>query len=355
MRERDKDMDNHQGQQRPTSVTKGQVSSASALRFPSRTPALLLCLTLAGCDPSTPTSNIIAPAAWVQDLATGPEWGPWSAPVNVAPVNSSVQENQPTLSPDELSLYFASPRPGGLGGNDIWVSRRASVASPWQTPVNLGASVNSPGNDQGPTLSIDGLLLFFHSDRPGGQGEMDIYMSRRTEKHDDLAWATAWSLGTDVNTSGYEAGPLYMQQVENGAINFYFARGPTPSDIDTYSVKIRRSGETRGPVIPVSEINFAVAGVTDAHATVRRDGKELIFFSNRPGGLGTEDLWVSTRQTVHEAWSPPVNLGPTLNAASREAQPSLSFDGTTLFFSSNRPGGLGLTDVYMSTRTLRPQ
>jgi hypothetical protein len=319
--------------------------------------ALAFAMPLAGCDetmqPVAPSSTIPRFTASSGSPRTfGAEWGPWSEPVNLSVVNSSAADNQPTLSSDELSLYFASSRPGGLGGNDIWVSRRASVDSPWEVPVVLGAAVNSPSNDQGPTLSHDGLLLFFHSNRPGGEGEMDIYVAHRTHKDDDFDWGPAVSLGTDVNTSAYEAGPFFLQQVEDGRINFYFVRGPTPVDIDTYSAWITRNGETRGPAIPVSELNFAVAGITDAHATVRRDGTEVIFFSTRPGGFGLADLYVSTRQSVHSAWSPPQNLGPTLNTAFTDTQPSLSFNGRTLLFSSNRSGGLGASDVWLSTRTL---
>ena len=293
--------------------------------------------------------------AWIVNalhLPSGAKWSPWSEPVIVSVVNSSSQDNQPTLSPDQLSLYFASMRPGGLGGNDLWVSRRTSVESPWQTPVNLAAPVNSSGNDNSPAFSQDGLLLFFQSNRPGGQGEVDIYVLRRTHKDDDFDWGPPVNLGTDVNTSAFEAGPMYLQQVEGGPINLYFSRGPDAVAIDIYSAAIKRNGETLGPAFPVPELNFAVAGVTDAHPTVRRDGKEVIFFSNRPDGFGSEDLYVSTRQSVHSAWSPPLNLGPTLNTAFRDAQPSLSFDGATLLFSSNRSDGLGGTDIWMSTRTL---
>ena len=69
----------------------------------------------------------------------------WSDPVNLgAPINSSASEMNAAFSPDELSLYFVSTRAGGLGGADIWVSRRASLDSPWADPVNLGSNVRKP-------------------------------------------------------------------------------------------------------------------------------------------------------------------------------------------------------------------
>jgi hypothetical protein len=301
-------------------------------------------------SPNEPGITVSPGAAHV----SGSERGPWSEPVNLTVLNSTAQDNQPTLSPDELSLYFASQRTGGLGMNDVWVSRRESLESPWQTPGNVGV-LNTAANDNSPAFSRDGLLLFFQSNRPGGQGEVDIYVARRNHKHDDFDWGPAVNLGTDVNTSVFEAGPVYLQQVEDGPVNLYFGRGLDAVGIDMYSVPIKRGGETRGPASPVTELNFSIVGVTDAHPTVSRDGKEVIFFSSRPGGFGTEDLYVSTRQSVHSPWSEPVNLGPVLNTTSRDAQPSLSFDGGTLLFSSNRPGGLGGTDIYMSTRTRNAQ
>ena len=157
-------------------------------------------------------------------------------------------------------------------------------------------------------------------------------------------------LGGDVNTSQNDAAPMFMPQVAEGPVNFYFVRGPTTTDIDIYSAAITRDGETLGPATPVSELNFAVAGITDARPSVRRDGKEVIFLSNRPGGVGEEDLYVSTRQSVAFPWSAPMNLGPTLNSAFRDASPSLSLDGSTLVFASTRPGGVGDNDLWMSTR-----
>lgn len=312
---------------------------------------LPLLLMVGGCDRATPTS-VALPIGELRS-AVGPVWSDWSEPMNLTAVNSSAQDNQPTLSPDQLSLYFASSRAGGYGGNDIWVARRASLDSPWQTPVNVGPPINGPANDQGPTLSNDGLLLFFHSNRPDGHGEQDIYVSRRIDKHDDFSWAPVANLGADVNTSNNEAGPMYMQHVEAGPVNLYFSRGPTGADIDIYSAEISRDGETRGPAVPVSELNFAVAGITDARTTVRRDSREVIFFSTRPGGFGMADLYVSVRQNVDVPWSAPLNLGQPLNTAFTDTQPSLSFDGRTLVFSSNRPGGLGSNDIWISTRTLQ--
>src|SRR5256886_8724417 len=109
----------------------------------------------------------------------------WSEPVPLdAPVNSRCQDQTPTMSKDELSLYFLSDRPGGLGNLvsttgcmdnfDLWVAQRASTDGPWETAVNLGPVANTPRNDIAPALSADRHLLFFASDRGGTPGIHDI-------------------------------------------------------------------------------------------------------------------------------------------------------------------------------------
>jgi Tol biopolymer transport system component len=113
----------------------------------------------------------------------------WSEPVNLGPVvNSAAGDNNPTLSGDGLSLYFASDRPGGLGATDLWVARRASLDSPWDAPVNLGSVVNTTAGDGAPVLSADGHLLFIHSNRAGGYGGNDIWVARRVDPKDDTGW-----------------------------------------------------------------------------------------------------------------------------------------------------------------------
>ena len=276
----------------------------------------------------------------------------WSDPVNLgAPVNSSANDMNATLSPDELSLYFVSTRAGGLGGADIWVSRRASLDSPWEEPVNLGPNVNASGVDAAPALSVDGHLLFFSSDRPGGYGSNDIYVSRRADKGDDVAWGPPVNLGPDVNTAAFEAGGFYLQSAEEGSANLYFVRGPNSVALDIYVAPINTDGEARGPAVLVTELSNQDPAITDAHPSLRADGREIYFHSNRAGSLGASDLWRSTRRSVHDPWSTPENLGAPLSSTANDVHPSLSHDARTLIFASTRAGGLGGSDIWMSTRT----
>ena len=276
-------------------------------------------------------------------------FSPWSEPENLgSTINTTFNEQGPTLSNDELSLYFGSDRPGGIGGFDIWVSQRSCKECAWETPVNVGPAVNTTSDETGPGLSIDGHLLFFRSTRPGGAGLGDVFLSKRANPKDDFGWGVPVALGPGVNTAAAEAGAEFLQSAEDGAANLYFNRAPPGGTADLYSAAITRDGETLGPAVLISELSDPIA--TDQGPTLRSDGREVFFFSTRPGGLGGADLWTSTRRSVHDPWTPPMNVGAPLNSPAAEQQPSLSSGGLTLLFASSRGGGFGGTDIWMSTR-----
>jgi hypothetical protein len=129
---------------------------------------------------------------------------PWGPGENLGSVvNSASEDSWPSVSRDGLELYFQSNQPTGSGGGDLWVTRRATRDAPWTEPENLGSEVNSAFHDSRPCLSPDGLILFFDAkDRPGGYGNRDLYMTRRTSRSDP--WQEAVNLGPLVNNSAYE-------------------------------------------------------------------------------------------------------------------------------------------------------
>jgi Tol biopolymer transport system component len=276
----------------------------------------------------------------------------WSAPVNMGTtINSAAGEMNAALSPDELSVYFTSDRAGGLGFTDIWVARRDCADCAWQTPQNLGAPFNSAGQDAGPRLSNDGHLLFFQTDRFRAPGIFDIYVARRNNTNDDFGWGVPVALGPDVNSpDGSQQAAFYLQSAEEGKGNFYFNRATlaTPQP-EIYYAAISQDGETRGPAVIVPELNVVTAN--DQHVTISKNGKEIFFSSNRVGGLGGFDLWTSTSRNVNEPWSAPVDLGAPMNTVATDQQPSLSANGRTLIFASNRTGGAGGNDLWMATRS----
>ena len=278
----------------------------------------------------------------------------WSEPVNLgSPVNTSAIEIMPTLSQDERSLYFVSDRDGGLGGTDIWVSRRKSIDSPWETPVNLGAVVNTPGNEADPALSSDGRRLFFSSNRPGGHRGLDIYVSHRGNPNDDFGWGPPVNLGPQVNSMVGDRSADYTVGAPNTPALLYFTRGQGLVQSKIYSAPITPSGEPLAAAETVGELN-APGSVTGGQS-LRMDAKEIYFMSNR--GASDFDIWFSTRGSRHETWSAPTNAGAPLNTTFAEERPDLSFDGRTLLFDSDRPHADGAEDqdIWMSTRVRREE
>jgi Tol biopolymer transport system component len=102
-----------------------------------------------------------------------------------------------------------------------------------------------------------------------------------------------------------------------------------------------------GAAQPVVELNDPAAN--DIQPNVRKDGRELVFSSNRTGTLGSQDIWVATRAHVDDPWSTPVNLGAAVNTAVSESRPSLSWDARTLLF-GRTPGPEGNSDIFITTR-----
>ena len=283
-------------------------------------------------------------------------FGPWGAPVNLGPVvNSAANDQHPAISKDGLSLYFASDRQPGMGGFDIYVSHRESLKDSWGPPANLGPNINSAGNDLAPTFSPDGHRLYLHSNGRGGCGGADLFVSRRHDKRDDLGWEPAENLGCVVNSPFDDAGPTIFEDEATGVTTLYFTstRLGGPGDFDIYaSTRVRDEGEF-GPAVLVPELS---GPFRDTRTAIRRDGLEIFLSSDskgRGGGLGNQDLWVSTRATTLDAWSTPVNLGATVNSTAFDGAPALSFDGTELYFFSERTdlGGFGGRDLYVTRRT----
>jgi hypothetical protein len=276
----------------------------------------------------------------------------WSEPVNLGPlVNTGFVDANASLSADDHILYFVSNRPGGFGVNDIWMSQRECLQCPWQEPVNLGAPINSDVAEAAPSASEDGKLLFFFSARAGGFGGADIYVSHRISTGaDGDVWGPPVNLGPDVNTAGAEQGSYYVREGGEPHAFLYFNRAPTAGgNLDVYRVALSNDGEALGPAVVVPELNDATG--VDQKVAVRADGHELFLSSIRTGGFGNFDIWRFTRQSAQDPWSSPEHLDAPINTPDVDSQPSLSRDGRTLIFTSIRPGGLGLQDLWMSTRT----
>lgn len=281
-------------------------------------------------------------------FALAQPYSAWSAPQNLGPnINTTALEGCPFIAPDNLSLFFASDRVGGVGGVDIWVSTRASASAPWATPVNLGTNINTSGTEFCPTLITGGLTLYFVSDKPGGCGGNDIYVSQRISPQSE--WGPAVNLGCQLNSPQSDITPSVFTD-NNVTTYLYFSsnRPGGPGGQDIYVSTLQPNGTFGSPAL-VAELNTTF---NDQRPNIRvRDGLEIFFESNRTGTLGLTDLYVSTRAGTSSPWRAPENLGVAVNTASGETRASLSFDGLELYFQSNRPSGAGGEDVYVTRRS----
>jgi len=267
---------------------------------------------------------------------------------NDANLNTAFTDGCPIQSPDGLSLYLASNRPGGKGGLDIWVATRESRNGPWGAPQNLPEPVNSAADDFCPTPLHGGGLLFVSRRVVTGVtcGLGDIYYARLNPAH---GWSDAEHLACapdGPNSALDEQGPSYIQ----GRLYFSSSSAAVPGDL---YVSDKTGDMTFGPARAMAELNDSAAN--DIQPNVRKDGREIVFSSTRPGGQGGADIWTSTRDSVEDPWSTPVNLGPDVNTALGESRPSLSWDADQLLFGRAGPagtgeGGTGASDVYVATR-----
>ena len=290
----------------------------------------------------------------------GHEFSGWSTAMSLEAVpgtdtslNTEFNDGCPTLAPDGMTLFMASNRSGGLGGQDIWIARRESPNDPWGAPANVGEPINTANDDFCPSPTRDGHLFLFTSNRPGGCGGSDIYMTRW--RNDIQGWDDPVNLGCEVNTAGNEASP-FLVNGPGGRVLYFSSNvvggyseeppGAIVGDDDIY-VSEWHGGAFQGRYL-VEGVNTAA---NDSRPNLSHDGQELFFDSNREGTLGGADIFVAVREGPHDAWSTPEPLGPSVNSGSAETRASLSWDGTVLVFGSNRSDGEGMTDVYVTTRT----
>jgi hypothetical protein len=298
----------------------------------------------------------VAAGAALAALA-GPNFSAWSAPQKIdevggnhADLNTPALDGCPIQSPDALSLYMATNRSGGKGGLDIWVATREKPSDAWGAPVNLPEPINSAADDFCPTpIHGDGLLFVSRRVVEGVTcGLGDIYFTRLNPAH---GWSEPEHLGCDPvgpNSALDEQGPSYVQG------RLYFSRSALPpGNTGELYVSEKQGDMSFAAASPIVELNDATAN--DIQPNVRKDGREIVFSSNRVGGLGGQDIWSATRASVEDAWSAPVNLGSNVNTAFGESRPSLSWDAEQLLFGRAGPagtgeGGTGMSDIYVTTR-----
>jgi Tol biopolymer transport system component len=262
----------------------------------------------------------------------GTAWG-WTTPVNVGPgVNTSGEESDPGISPDGNTLYFSSSRAGGYGGYDIYYS--PWTGSGWGNAINIGSRINTSYIEAEPALYQSTYLeLYFSTNRPGGAGSTNIWMSQYRSSN----WITATYCGAPPNSGSGEGEPFLIASPTRIFFSSNRASGSGGYDIwvSTYS------GGWGTPVNLGTGVN---TGANEYGPTLNSDGRYLYFGSDRSGGYGSYDIYraVFTGST----WGNTVNLGPPVNTSAQEGHPCITGNNQRLYFSSNRSGGYGGGDVW---------
>lgn len=206
----------------------------------------------------------------------------WSEPVYLpAPVNTSFWESQPAFSANGKTLYFASNRPGGIGGKDIWVSRETAPGE-WSEPENLGDVINTRFDEQSPFLHADGETLYFASNGHPGMGNEDIYLTRLQA---DNTWQKPENLGYPINTSGRENSLI----VSADGVTAYFATNRMSGNVNNLDIFMFQLPEHLRPT-PTTwvEGNVTNKQAEPIEASIEvyriRDGKELGNVTSFEGG-----------------------------------------------------------------------
>lgn len=197
-------------------------------------------------------------------------------------LNLTDKKGAPSLSSDLQTLYFAAEYPPlGFGRYDIYSVTKTDTG--WSNPINLGPNVNSDWWESAPSISPDGSALYFCSNRPGGYGGIDIYVSYKNKKG---YWGKAVNLGPNINTPGDEQTPF-----------------------------------------------------------IHADNNSLYFASNGWPGYGGSDLYVAHKK-LDGTWSKPINLGAPINTNDNEASVAISSNGVDGYIASDRPDSRGNLDIY---------
>ncbi len=216
--------------------------------------------------------------------------GEWSPPRNLrAPVNSPGYETQPTLSANGNTLLFASTRPGGFGGNDLWQSDRLPDGR-WSTPRNLGPVINTAEDDQAPFLHPDGRTLYFMSKGHPGMGGFDLFFSRKSDAGE---WEKPQNLGYPINTLDNEgalivsadgkkalftkdqkqAEPKGRPVTDIYEFDLYAEARPTPV---TYVRGVVKDAVTKTPVQATVQIASVEGGLREDSLSTWEDGSFFI-------------------------------------------------------------------------------
>ena len=275
----------------------------------------------------------------------------YDTPIHLdSPINTPSFEGGPSLSADGLELYFVSDRPGALGGpgdQDIYVASRQSVNSAWGEPARVPPPISSPFFDITPSISLDGLTLHFASNRPGPFSPPwpDLWVSHRASVNH--AWGPAVNLGAGVNTPLFEG----SVDVSPDQRSLFFA-GVTPDFLFDIFLATRHSTDEPfsarvklPPPINSEGHDYGPALTPDGHTMFFSSGVDNPF---APGAIN--HLYVSERQNDRAPWGPRLYLD-TLNCPTCfGGLPTIRASGQEICWMGDRGDSFGNKDIYCALR-----
>ncbi len=268
------------------------------------------------------------------------ERGRWLEPTPFVAVNSEANELGASFSPDGSLLYFYSDRKGGLGGYDIWVSELTEDG--WALPRNLGSAVNSSWNEMNPASHPDGKAVYFVSDRRPGESGPPLW---KGTVRSNLRVAD-WDLyvaeleeredgETVISPEGEEAAVVQEEAANDETGEEDSGAAETPAGEDTPLAAEEKAAEVVfGAARPVAELN--TRGYAEGTPEVSPLGDFLYFSSNRPGGEGGFDLYRA--RLTPAGIEAPLSLGPQVNTGLDELDPGVALRGYELYFSREVDG-----------------
>jgi hypothetical protein len=272
--------------------------------------------------PLDPSCDPFGPPELVQELSSGAANG---------------YDEDPTLTSDMLEIYFLSTRDGGPGHGDVWTSIRASADASWGVPT-LVQSVSSPDRETSPAVTFDGLGLYVASDRDGGQGGYDIWMSSRAGATSD--WS-APVLVTELNTAG--------DDIPRPPGNHSLAIPVSYRISVSYEYQIYmayRASAVAGWSTPTL-LTWVDTANLDVDGFLSDDALSFALSSDRLNAVGKQDLFLASRTDSLSAFGTPVTLASLNTDTSREAHPWVSPDLHEVYFDSDRSG---VPRIYHATR-----